>query len=237
MHCRDCALLHGSRYGSLVANNCMSQMVCPSSPSCQTNWQIVSAHHDHCSPTDLPSIIEVGFHDFESACGEACEIGRQYNPTLSACPNVTCSNNATLASAISALDSAGCASTCTSSVCVSNYRMLRAYHDTCEEHPNLSGLDQIHTFEDACEAAECNTVESVFNPNTCDGHTHPTSDTAAASSSDSTNTGLVIGLVIACVVAVLAIASSCFMYHRGNANKQPIRTDTFFNAVHTTALE
>jgi hypothetical protein len=172
------------------------------------------------------------------ACGEACEIGRQYNPSLPACPNVTCNDTATIASAFSALETGGCATTCTSSACVSDYRVLRAYHDACD---NIPGILAIHDLEDACEAAECNTASSPFNPNTCDGRTNPTpNNIVASSSSGDENTGFIVGLVLACAIAVVAIGAAVFFKHQRDSvfkSASIAKKDVFRNPVHFTDAE
>ena len=103
----------------------------------------------------VPAAIEADFHDWEGHCND-CEITRKYDPALSMCPAVTCSDAAAANAALAALAAASCDTTCTAA-CGANYQILRAYHDTCEEDEVPMAVEMgLHDYEEPCEDQNCN---------------------------------------------------------------------------------
>jgi len=52
---------------------------------------------------------------------------------------------------------------------MSAFRRVVAHHDLCEEEDVPTEVEKgIHSFEEVCEAAQCNTATGPVDPNTCD---------------------------------------------------------------------
>ena len=116
----------------------------------------------------MPGAIEVGIHDWEHHCDE-CHIDRMPDPSLPQCPSVDCSDATAATQALQALQaSAVCGTTCGGD-CGEHYRVLRAFHDTCEEEDLPHEVETfIHTYEEPCEAENCNA--GAMNATGCDSH-------------------------------------------------------------------
>merc|ERR1711976_163247 len=100
--------------------------------------------------------IEQDFHDFEEIC-TSCFIERQFDSSLPDCPSVTCTDQNAQTTAFDFLE-ANCQNDCSSNSCRDNYRIIRAYHDTCDEILIIEEIErEIHEFEEVCEDQECNT--------------------------------------------------------------------------------
>ncbi len=56
------------------------------------------------------------------------------------------------------MQSNGCSTDCSQNQCAENYRIIRAYHDTCDEDDITEDIEEaIHDFEEVCEDQGCNT--------------------------------------------------------------------------------
>ena len=149
-----------------AAFNLLQQYNCGTncaSDVCQDNFYIVQAHHDRCLEDDVPEEIEKDFHDYEDACID-CEIARQYDPTLPACPPADCSDDSDAITAYNTLVADNCQNDCTSTDCVNSYRIVRSFHDNCEEDDIPESIERgIHDFEESCSAANCNAQSADDN--------------------------------------------------------------------------
>ena len=123
---------------------------------CHKNFLIVQSHHDFCLHDEVPGPVEDAFHDFEDACG-GCKITKKRDPDLLDCPAAVCDNRGDRAYQV--LLTSGCLDDCSTSVCASNYQILRAEHDLCD-HDKLSESSEtgIHDFEEICAAFGCNVL-------------------------------------------------------------------------------
>ena len=127
---------------------------CEDSDVCQLNYYIIQSHHDFCLHTELPEAVEDGIHIYEGAC-EGCAITRKFDSSLPQCPNVACDESGN--EAYQVLLEEGCAESCDTSLCASNFHILKAAHDTCHEDVLATAAEQaFHDFEEACEAFNCN---------------------------------------------------------------------------------
>jgi len=61
-----------SNFTLLQDLNC-SLSQCQDEP-CKSAWRVVISHHDSCCESDVPEMIEDGFHDFEESCLGGCNI-------------------------------------------------------------------------------------------------------------------------------------------------------------------
>eukprot|EP00555_Chaetoceros_dichaeta_P002495 CAMPEP_0198251970 /NCGR_PEP_ID=MMETSP1447-20131203/2621_1 /TAXON_ID=420782 /ORGANISM="Chaetoceros dichaeta, Strain CCMP1751" /LENGTH=233 /DNA_ID=CAMNT_0043937107 /DNA_START=129 /DNA_END=830 /DNA_ORIENTATION=- len=138
---------------ALVAEDCATKC---SSESCRKNFLIVQTHHDFCLHMEVPEPVEDAFHDYEGIC-EECEIVRRRNFELSDCPTAICDGRGNTAYQV--LLTSGCLTNCMSSVCGTNYQILRTEHDNCD-HDSLSESAEtgIHDFEEICEPFNCNSL-------------------------------------------------------------------------------
>jgi hypothetical protein len=114
------------------------------------------AHHDHCLPSEQPSTIGAGFHDFEDFCPH-CLISRKYRAGLSSCPTIDCSDISRLNAGLVQLNTTACKTGCSVASCSSNFKLLRAYHDKCGPDVLPSSVEKLmHEFEDPCANYDCN---------------------------------------------------------------------------------
>merc|ERR1719158_2747116 len=132
---------------------------------CVLNYHVMQAHHDHCLHDALPMGIEKTLHDYEHFYDD-CFIKRQFNPALSVCPKVDCSDAKALTEAIATLQ-AGCATAaaCADSTCSNAMKVVLTAHDVCPEDKLPNNLEvALHDHEEPCEAQLCNTAEAAFDP-------------------------------------------------------------------------
>ena len=136
---------------SLQANNC--DIDC-SSDICHKNFLIIQSHHDFCLQDEVPAPVEDAFHAFEESC-QGCQITKKRDPKLLDCPKAVCDDRGDRAFQV--ILTSGCFDDCSTSVCASNYQILRAEHDLCD-HDTLSDSSEtgLHEFEDICGAFGCN---------------------------------------------------------------------------------
>jgi hypothetical protein len=154
---------------------------CKTDAACKKAFSLVQAHHDHCFTDQVPSEVETGLHLFEQHC-EMCIIAKQFMPSRPVCPTIKCTAATSFTDAHTYLKNNNCSTTCTSTECAANFRIIRAAHDTCEHDDLPTEIEEaIHTFEDVCTEAECNTASAAFTPTCTDDHRNET--TAAPSSS------------------------------------------------------
>jgi len=135
------------------------------SPSCETNYHVMQAHHDHCLHDQLPTAIEQKLHDYEQFYDD-CFILRQYDPDLSACPAVDCTDQTAMTNAIAVLQ-ASCttAVACADATCADAIKTVLMAHDTCPESSLPNNLETaLHDHEEPCEAQLCNTAAAAFDP-------------------------------------------------------------------------
>ena len=134
---------------------------------CVSNYYIVQAHHDHCAHEDMPLLVETKIHDYESFY-EDCEIRRQFDSDLDACPTIDCNNILTdMGNIVTEMSEANCDTTCSSATCKEKYQKMLTAHDTCEEDELPTALETtLHDYEEACEANLCNTSPAAFTLDT-----------------------------------------------------------------------
>ena len=134
---------------------------------CVSNYYIMQAHHDHCAHEDMPQEVETEMHHFESFY-EDCEIRRQYDSDLDACPTIDCNNILTdMGNIVTEMSEANCDTTCSSATCKEKYQKMLMAHDTCEEDQLPTALERtLHDYEEACEANLCNTSPAAFTLDT-----------------------------------------------------------------------
>ena len=137
---------------------------------CVSNYYIMQAHHDHCAHEDMPQEVETEMHHFESFY-EDCEIRRQYDSDLDACPTIDCNNIMTdMGNIVTEMSDAKCntGTTCeTSATCKEKYQKMLMAHDTCEEAQLPTTLETtLHDYEEKCETNLCNTSPAAFTLDT-----------------------------------------------------------------------
>jgi hypothetical protein len=190
----DCAndALMLDTLAALIADDCSTDC---SSAACHKNFLIVQSHHDFCLDDDVPPPVEDAFHDFEDAC-EHCSITRKRDPDLSNCPVAACDARGDVA--YQALLTEGCVNACSSSTCGSNYQILRAEHDNCDEGTvSESAETGLHALEEICEAFNCNSLLT-------DGRV--AEQLICTSTSSPTSSGAVVASRVSGVVALTGIA-------------------------------
>jgi len=174
---------------------------------CVLNYHVMQAHHDHCLHDALPMGIEKTLHDYEHFYDD-CFIKRQFNPALSVCPKVDCSDAKALTEAIATLQ-AGCATAaaCADSTCSDAMKVVLTAHDVCPEKDLPNNLEvALHDHEEPCEDQLCNTAEAAFDPyaESC-GEEDSTPVTSAASG---------FGSQVAFLVTMLALPLAVCSFHR-----------------------
>ena len=124
----------------------------------------------------VPHEIEVHIHDWEGHCDE-CSISRRYDPALPMCPAVDCSDPTAANDALAAIQAdSSCTTTCSES-CAVHYRIMRAYHDVCEEDELPMAVETgIHTYEEPCESMNCNAHNDTEACAHDDDHDHDHDD-------------------------------------------------------------
>lgn len=137
---------------------------------CVSNYYVMQAHHDHCAHEDMPLAVETKIHDYESFY-EDCEIRRQFDPDLDACPTIDCNNILTdMGNIVKEMSDANCytGTTCeTSATCKEKYQKMLMAHDTCEEAQLPTKLETtLHDYEEKCEPNLCNTSPAAFTLDT-----------------------------------------------------------------------
>lgn len=135
----------------LQSNNCASDC---SSSLCERNFLIMLAHHDFCLEDELASCVEDDIHDLEEVCEVECEILKKFREGLPDCPEPNCGDSRG-DDAFAAMVVGGCADDCSTTTCQSNYRILKGYHDDCEEEDINTTTEQgFHDMAEACEEIE-----------------------------------------------------------------------------------
>jgi hypothetical protein len=134
---------------------------------CVSNYYVMQAHHDHCAHEDMPLTVETKIHDYESFY-EDCEIRRQFDSDLLACPTIDCNNILTdMGNIVTEMSEANCNTDCSSATCKEKYQKMLMAHDTCEEDQLPTALEKtLHDLEEACENNLCNTSPAVFTLDT-----------------------------------------------------------------------
>jgi len=132
---------------------------------CVTNYHVMQAHHDHCLHDALPTGIEHTLHDYEHFYDD-CFVKRQFNPELSACPEVDCTDATAMTKAVATLQ-AGCTTTaaCADATCSAAIKLVLGVHDLCSEKDLPNNLEAaLHDHEEPCEDQLCNTAFKAFDP-------------------------------------------------------------------------
>eukprot|EP00793_Prasinoderma_coloniale_P000400 PRCOL_00005384-RA len=148
--------------------NCQTEMLVSKSEAdeevCHMNYYILQSHHDFCPHHDLPLEAETKLHLYEDNF-EDCEIARQFDEDLEACPPVAdCSDSAKLLADIAILDTQ-CIEDCSSDACAAAFQSVLMAHDTCDEDLLPITLEvALHDFEEVCEDALCNSASEPFSP-------------------------------------------------------------------------
>lgn len=147
--CSDTDTLQNSM-SQLLENSCETDC---ESDFCKRHYFIIQSHHDYCLE-GLPASVEDGIHIYEGTCDD-CHIQRKFDPSLDQCPAVTCDSSGN--DAYQLLLEEGCTEDCSSALCVEQFKILKAVHDTCDEETLSTVAEQsFHDFEESCEAASCN---------------------------------------------------------------------------------
>jgi hypothetical protein len=132
---------------------------------CIHNYHVMQSHHDHCLHDALPIGIELTLHAYEQFYDD-CFIKRQFDPTLSKCPTVDCSDAKAMTQAVATLQ-AGCLTTqaCADPTCSAAIKVVLMAHDVCPEDKLPNNLEvALHDHEEPCETQLCNTAGAAFNP-------------------------------------------------------------------------
>merc|ERR1712205_151161 len=155
----DCATAGATTTAALnylEANAVCKTAAAEDNAQCVSNYYVMQAHHDHCAHEDMPLLVETKIHDYESFY-EDCEIRRQFDSDLDACPTIDCNNILTdMGNIVTEMSEANCNTDCSSA--------------TCEEDQLPTALETtLHDFEEACENNLCNTSPAVFtlDPSVC----------------------------------------------------------------------
>lgn len=131
-----------------------------SSDICFKNFLIIQSHHDYCLHNEVPEAVEDALHIYEDVCPEHCEIKPKYDPELTDCPAVACGTRGGN-DAFQAMVTTGCVDDCTKDGCADNFRILKAFHDTCPED-DISQVAEMafHDYDSACDDFSCNIAEA-----------------------------------------------------------------------------
>ncbi len=115
----------------------------------------------------MPLEVETELHHFESFY-EDCEIRRQFDSDLDACPAIDCANILTdMGSIVTEMSEENCNTDCSSDTCNTKYQKMLMAHDTCEEDQLPTALETtLHDYEEACEANLCNASPAAFTLDT-----------------------------------------------------------------------
>ena len=168
INCATAATTTTAALNYLEANDAVCKTAAgENNAQCVSNYYIVQAHHDHCSHEDMPLEVETELHHFESFY-EDCEIRRQFDSDLDACPAIDCANILTdMGSIVTEMSEENCNTDCSSDTCKTKYQKMLMAHDTCEEDQLPTALETtLHDYEEACEANLCNTSPAAFTLDT-----------------------------------------------------------------------
>jgi hypothetical protein len=163
--CSNMAVVNAS-FAALGTNACLTGTTCKTNKACEKDFAIVLSHHDHCLAGVLPTSVEDGLHNYEDVC-EPCHINRAFDPKLTPCPAVNCSDSTGHAAAIAFLKDAAnnCKSTACAANCTAPWKRLRLVHDTCEENDIPRDAEALlHELEDSCAANDCNAFDKEAAP-------------------------------------------------------------------------
>ena len=158
------------------------------SATCEKNYNVIRAHHDHCDHDEVPEEVEKEIHEFESFYTK-CKIHRKYDVTIDDCAEAHCDEASELNATVTKLAENNCATgtNCqTKDVCKNAYQKILMAHDTCDHDDLPTSVEKaIHDYEDACELSLCNTAskEKTALTTTCStsaAATMPTSFLLAA---------------------------------------------------------
>lgn len=142
----------------LAANGCEADC---ENAICLKNFFMIQAHHDYCLEDEVPEPVEDALHIYEDNC-DACEILKKVDPALEKCPDHSCTDGSG-SNAYTTMIMNGCLNDCSSALCSSSYKTLKAVHDLCEED-TLSEEAELgfHDLEEACEAENCNVGDAAL---------------------------------------------------------------------------
>lgn len=131
------------------------------SATCEKNYNVIRAHHDHCDHDEVPEEVETEIHEFESFYTK-CKIHRKYDVTIDDCAEAHCDEASELNATVTKLADNNCATgtKCqTETVCKNAYQKILMAHDTCDHDDLPTSVEKaIHDYEDACELSLCNTA-------------------------------------------------------------------------------
>ena len=170
INCATAATTTTAALNYLEANAVCKTAAGEDNAQCVSNYYVMQAHHDHCAHEDMPLLVETKIHDYESFY-EDCEIRRQFDSDLDACPTIDCNNILTdMGNIVTEMSEANCntGTTCaTSATCKEKYQKMLMAHDTCEEAQLPTTLETtLHDYEEKCEANLCNTSPAAFTLDT-----------------------------------------------------------------------
>jgi len=176
--------------------------------TCVVDYHVMQAHHDHCLHDQLPADIEKALHHYEQFYDD-CFILRQFDPDLSACPAVDCTDQTALTTAIQTLQD-GCTTVeaCADSTCAAAIKTVLMAHDTCAESQLPNNLETaLHDHEDPCEAQLCNTAPAKFDPyDDCCGDCSTTGGDDNSESSGSSGMNRFLMLTSALTLALCCVS-------------------------------
>jgi hypothetical protein len=154
----------------LRTNQCTN--ACSTRLQCGFHFSRLMSHHDYCLPSEQPSTIGAGFHDFEGSCPH-CLISRKYRAGLLSCPSIDCSNINPLNTGLVSLNTTACKTGCSATSCSPNFQLLRAYHDKCGPDVLPSSVEKLmHEFEGPCANQDCNMANKNDPVPTCSSGSH-----------------------------------------------------------------
>jgi len=131
------------------------------SATCEKNYNIIRAHHDHCDHDEVPEEVEKEIHEFESFYTK-CKIHRKYDVTINDCAEAHCDEASELSATVTILADNSCATkpNCqTKDECKNAYQKILMAHDTCDHDDLPTSVEKaIHDYEESCELSLCNTA-------------------------------------------------------------------------------
>ena len=149
--------LMSSTLASLIREGCLSSCA---SDSCKKNFLILKSHSDYCLHAEISSPVEDAVHQHEKSCEEGCSIGRRQDPALESCPTAVCDSSGE--DAYIKLLLADCLTDCSSTICSTNYKILRSVYDSCPDSTLTPDVRTgIRNMEDSCADFNCNTLSSA----------------------------------------------------------------------------
>ena len=78
------------------------------SATCEKNYNVIRAHHDHCDHDEVPEEVETEIHEFESFYTK-CKIHRKYDVTIDDCAEAHCDEASELNATVTKLAENNCA--------------------------------------------------------------------------------------------------------------------------------